>query len=78
MNIEDVRAILETIEKEKSYPPTRQLHEALKVVMPLVEAAISLHEFNEGINIAMSPAQEMEKAHLFDDYIKAVEGLVTE
>lgn len=78
MDIQDIRAIMTTIEEQKSYPPVNQLYACLLAMFPLAEAAIDLHEFNGRISsLGMTPAQEMEKVHLFDAYVKAVEELVT-
>ena len=56
-----------------------EMRKVLRLLRPVAKAVIELHEFNERINSwGMTPAQELEKVHLFDDYLKAVEKLVTE
>lgn len=83
MRIEKVRKAIEEFD-DRSRSTVKyecfddKLEKVLKAVMPLVEAAIALHEFNKRVGIFMSPAQEIEKVHLFDDYLKAIEKLVTE
>lgn len=67
------------IDEIKTAKTKNEMQQVLTLLIPLAEAAIDLHEFNGRINAwGMTPAQEMEKVHLFDDYIKAVEKLVSE
>lgn len=63
----------------KSAATQSEMRQVLDLLIPLAEAVIELHEFNERIGTwGMTPAQEMERVHLFDAYLKAVEKLVVE
>lgn len=53
--------------------------DAVFLLLPIAQAAVALHEFNKRIpSWGMTPAQELEKVHLFRDYQEAVEKLVGE
>lgn len=77
MDIETVQKVIETYKNSTiKSPQSDTLLEALESVMPVVNAAVSLHEFNGEIGpFGMTVTQELQKVHLFEDYLAAVEEL---
>lgn len=50
----------------------------LRALLPVVEAAVALREFSNRLSSwGMTPAQEMERVHLFQDYEDAIDALMS-